>query len=206
VNKKRQVYMYWQLKAAVCLAFFAFLTVKCEAQLGTPPIIAVQPVGCTVPKGGTITLTATAVSLTPMNFSWNANGHHLSDSWVSNTVVPLVGTVSTLTIKNSSMGNSGSYAMTVSNAVGAVTSDTVTVSVLGTLTPLSLTVVSNAPGKGFGFQVAGPAGSNFVVEASSDLNSWAPLFTNNFPGGGGGTVSYTDRTNLPCRFYRARLQ
>jgi hypothetical protein len=98
--------------------------------------------------------------------------------------------------------------MTVSNAVGAVTSDTVMVSVVGTLTPLSLTVVSNAPGKGFAFQVVGPAGSNFVVEASSDLNNWAPLFTNNFPGGGGGTVSYTDRTvaGVPARFYRARLQ
>jgi hypothetical protein len=189
------------------LLFFGFWAAECEAQLGTPPIIAVQPVGCSVLKGGTITLSATAVSGTPMNFTWNANGHHLSDSWVSNTVVPLVGTVTTLTIKNSAVGNSGSYSMTVSNAVGAVTSDTVMVSVLGApVTPLSLTVVSNAPAKGFSFQVAGPAGSNFVVEASSDLNSWAPLFTNNFPGGGGGTVSYTDRTNLPCRFYRARLQ
>jgi hypothetical protein len=47
-----------------------------------------------------------------------------------------------------------------------------------------------------------------VVEASSDMNNWTPLFTNNFPGGGGGTVSYTDRTTagVPARFYRACLQ
>jgi hypothetical protein len=199
--------MYWQLKVAVLLAFFGFWVGKCDAQLGTPPIIAVQPVGCTVPKGGTITLTSTATSLTPMNFTWIVNGHQLSANWVSNTVVPLVGTVSTLTIKNASMGNTGSYTMTVSNAVGATTSINANVTVTGNATaPMMLSIVTNGPaGNGFGIQVSAPDGSNFVLEASSDFRNWQPLCTNK---GSSGTITYTDTdwTNYPARFYRTHYQ
>jgi len=206
MERKRQVSMYWHPKAIVCAVFFAFWTAKCEAQLGTPPIIAVQPLGCAVPKGGTICISCTTVSLTPMTFSWTLNGRHVSEQWVSNYVDVLVGTISTLVIKNASAGNNGSYSMTASNAVGSVTSDSVSVSVLGTIAPLTLSVTSNSPAIGFGFQVSGPEGSNFVVEASSDLNNWTPIFTNKAPPGG--TVSYTDpaAANYPSRFYRARFQ
>jgi len=208
MEKKRQVSTYWLPKVVCCAALFAFWAAKCDAQLGTPPTIAVQPVGITVPKGATITLSATAVSSTPMSFSWNANGHGLSGQWVSNYVDALVGTVTTLTIKNSSPGNSGSYFMTVSNAIGCVTSSVVSVTVLAPIAvaPLTLSVTSNSPAIGFGFQVSGPQGSNFVVEASSDLNNWTPIFTNKAPPAG--TMSYTDTdaTNYPSRFYRARFQ
>ena len=197
--------MYWLPKAIFCAAFFAFWTAKCEAQLGTPPIIAVQPVGISVPKGGTIVISATAVSPTPMTFSWNLNGHHLSDSWISNYVDVLTGTVTTLIIKNASAGNNGTYSMTVTNAVGSVTTSNVSVVVIGTVTPITLNVVSNSLANGFGLQLSGPQGSNFVIEASSDLNNWSPIYTNKAPQG---TISYTDTaaTNYPSRFYRARLQ
>ena len=58
---------------------------------------------------------------------------------------------------------------------------------------------------GFRIQLSGPAGATFVIEASTDLINWTPIFTN---AAAGGSVSYMDAaaTNLPCRFYRAKLQ
>lgn len=206
MNNKRQVSTYWLLKAAVCFVFFAFWAAKCEAQFGTPPIIAVQPLGGSVPKGGTISISVTAVSGTPMNFSWNLNGHHLPSPKVTNTVNLLVGTISTLTIQNASTADNGSYSATITNAVGSVTSINAMVTVLGTIAPLTLTVLSNSPAIGFSFQVSAPQGSNFVVEASTDMNNWVSIFTNKAPPSA--TVSYLDTaaTNYPTRFYRARLQ
>lgn len=205
MNKKRQVSKYWQLKAAVCSVFFAFWAAKCHAQLGTPPIIAVQPLGGSVPKGGTISISSTAISLTPMNFVWNINGHPVADPKVSNVVVPLVGTISTLTIKNASAADNGNFSLTISNAVGSVTSINAPVTVLGIVAPLTLSIASADRAIGCGLQLSGPQGSNYVIEASTDLVNWVPISTNAAPSG---SVSYmdTDATNHPVRFYRGRLQ
>lgn len=127
---------------------------------------------------------------------------------VLNIVVPLVGTVSTLTISNATPADAGSYTLTVSNAVGSVTSSNATLLVLGNVVPVTLDIVTSALGmtaKGFNVQLSGPSGSNYVIEASTDLQNWAPISTNAAPSG---KVSYTDTaaTNFPSRFYRARLQ
>lgn len=212
--QKRQVYTYWPLKAALCLWFFVFWAAKCDAQLGTPPIIAVPPVGISVQNGGTGSLTATAVSLTPMQFTWNCNGHPMPHAHVLNVVVPLVGTVSTLTISNATPADGGSYNLTVSNAVGSVTSSSATLIVLGNIVPATLNILTGGAGgtggsgmtsSGFNVQLSGPAGSNYVIEASTDLKNWVPISTNAAPSG---SVSYTDTaaTNFPSRYYRARLQ
>jgi uncharacterized repeat protein (TIGR03803 family) len=56
----------------------------------------------------------------------------------------------------------------------------------------------------FGFDLAGPAGSNIVIEASTNLRTWIPLQTNLF---GSGPLHFSDPqspANSP-RFYRAVL-
>jgi hypothetical protein len=56
----------------------------------------------------------------------------------------------------------------------------------------------------FGFNVTGPAGSNVVVQASTDLKTWIPLQTNLL---GGGPLYFSDpqsTTNIQ-RFYRVQL-
>lgn len=208
--EKRQVNTYWLLKAAVCLLFFAFWAAKCDAQLGTPPIIAVPPLGVSVQSGDTASLIATAVSLTPMQFTWNCNGHPMPHAHVAN-LVTLAGTVSTLTISNATPADAGSYTLTVSNAVGSVTSIPATLVVLGNIVPATLNILTGASGgtgmtpAGFNVQLSGPAGSNYVIEASTDFKNWVPISTNAAPSG---TVSYMDTaaTNFPSRFYRARFQ
>jgi Concanavalin A-like lectin/glucanases superfamily len=56
----------------------------------------------------------------------------------------------------------------------------------------------------FRFTVEGPAGSNAVVQASTDLQTWAPLATNSLSLG---SFTFTDvrATNYPVRYYRAKL-
>jgi hypothetical protein len=56
----------------------------------------------------------------------------------------------------------------------------------------------------FGFDVTGPAGSNVVIQASTDLQTWIPLQTNLL---GSGPLYFSDSqspTNVH-RFYRAKL-
>jgi len=58
---------------------------------------------------------------------------------------------------------------------------------------------------GFKIQLSGPAGSNYVIQASSDLKNWIPIATNAAPTG---SISYTDAAakNLALRYYRAKIQ
>ena len=56
----------------------------------------------------------------------------------------------------------------------------------------------------FGFDVSGPSGSNVVIQASTDLQTWIPLQTNLL---GSGPLYFSDpqsTTNVQ-RFYRAQL-
>jgi hypothetical protein len=57
----------------------------------------------------------------------------------------------------------------------------------------------------FGFDVSGPAGSNVVIQASSNLQTWIPLQTNLV---GNGLLYYFSDPHSPAnqqRFYRAQL-
>ena len=59
--------------------------------------------------------------------------------------------------------------------------------------------------KQFLMTLTGPAGSNAVVSASTNLQTWIPLQTNSL---GSGTLIFTDKlaTNYLRRFYRANLK
>jgi hypothetical protein len=74
--------------------------------------------------------------------------------------------------------------------------------------PAALAVMSSsgagAPGftgNQFGFGINGPAASTFVVEASTNLQTWLPLSTNTF---GVGLFQFVDPASVtnPIRFYR----
>jgi hypothetical protein len=56
----------------------------------------------------------------------------------------------------------------------------------------------------FGFNLGGGAGQTIVVDGSSDLVNWTPLFTNSVTGN---LLFFSDpaSANLKWRFYRARL-
>jgi len=199
------------LKAAVYLAFFGILTANSRAGLLFPPNIAVQPLGLAVQNGGTAILTATATSLTSMKITWLFNGEPIQNPQVLNVVVPLVGTVSTLTVPHVSAANAGAYSMQVTNGGGMVTShDAVLIVVADTVSNVLSTVnlVTSQCGMtngGFRLNLLKPATSNCVIEASTDFRNWTPIHTNST---GSTNISFLDTaaTNLTLRYYRARLQ
>lgn len=59
-------------------------------------------------------------------------------------------------------------------------------------------------GSQFGFNLAGPAGREVVIDASDDLLNWLPIVTNTF---GAGALPFSDPQSGVCsnRFYRARV-
>ena len=93
----------------------------------------------------------------------------------------------------------GLYTMAISNGFTGVVS-----------APAALAVMSSsgegAPGftsNQFGFGISGPAASSFVVEASTNLQTWQPLGTNIF---GAELFQFVDPGSItnPIRFYRTR--
>ena len=75
-------------------------------------------------------------------------------------------------------------------------------------TPLKFITTNSAFGftnSQFILSLSGPLGSNTVISASTDFQTWIPLVTNPLTGG---TLNFTDTvaTNFINRFYRANLQ
>jgi hyaluronate lyase len=75
-----------------------------------------------------------------------------------------------------------------------------------TVNPVSPPVVSQTSfaGQQLSFQVGGPSGFNYSIEASTNLSTWTTLYTTNSPAL---PFNWTDSavTNFPRRFYRIQL-
>jgi len=207
-------------KAALCLVFIGLLATHAQAQLGGPPIVAVQPavlsVGGIVTNGGIAVINATVTSSTALTIAWYCNGKPVpaGKCAIANVAVPLVGTVSTLTITGVSPTNAGAYMLRATNWTGSAVSSNATLLVQNLASTVVTTVtnvvsfVSTQTGmtdSGFRLQLTGPGGSNVVVQASTDLVHWTSIATNNIPGDG--NYSYTDSTakTRPGRYYRVYL-
>jgi hypothetical protein len=93
------------------------------------PVIATQPLGQHACTGGLISLSVTANYAA--SYQWNLNGSPIAGA-----------TSSTLNISSAASGNAGNYTVTVTNAIGSVTSSIATVAVGSTITsnPTSLSL------------------------------------------------------------------
>jgi hypothetical protein len=87
--------------------------------------------------------------------------------------------------------------LVATNAVGAVTSEVATLYVADPLRFVS----NSVSGGNFSFRLVGRATSNFVIETSSRLSSWAPLSTIPAPSG---IVDGSLPVNA-TRYFRGRL-
>ncbi len=90
---------------------------KCKAP--QPPAVTVSPSSQSVAVGANATFTANATGTPPLSYQWLFGGSPISGA-----------TGATLTINNAQSTNAGSYSVTVSNSVTAVTSTTATLNVL----------------------------------------------------------------------------
>jgi len=190
--------------AAICLFCFGIGVSRSYAQLGGPPQMTVQPVGVSVLNGGSATLIAGAASLTPMTYQWyKSNGNGKGQQKVGNQGTPFLGlmicTVSNITY-------SGNYWVVVKNTSGSVqSSNAFVVVVLPTVTNILNVTSSGLSAGGFNLHLSGPAGSNYVIYASSNMVNWTPISTNPSPSG---TVDFTDAdaTNHAFRYYRGLIR
>jgi hypothetical protein len=97
--------------------------------------------------------------------------------------------------------------LTVSNAPGAGNNKICFIEITSLAQPLlpALLAPQLLPDGSLSFLVQGSDGVNYVVEASTNLTVWVPVFTNTTVGS---VFPFIDPspTNQPMRFYRGRLQ
>jgi len=109
----------------------------------------------------------------------------------------------TLVLNDVGLGNTGAYDVVVSSPYGSVTSSVVSLTV-------TLPVVLSAPQltgskTNFTFVLSGPAGSNYVLQVSTNLLNWSPVGTSTIPVSGSITLSNAI-SGYNRLFYRAYLQ
>jgi hypothetical protein len=112
-------------------------------------------------------------------------------------------TVAALAVSGSTLFAGGDFTIAGTNASGYAA--------LANLAgaPVSVAIITTNAAFGFtggvfGFDVSGPSGSNVVIQASTDLQTWMPLQTNLL---GSGLLYFSDAQSPANvkRFYRARL-
>ena len=106
-------------KTVVLLGLLGILARPVSAQVGLPPIIAVQPLDTVVLNGGSGTLLVVATSLTGMSYKWYKDG----------TLIPGA-TAASYTLANVDATDEGGYHVEVRNTSGTTVSRTARVTVL----------------------------------------------------------------------------
>ncbi len=121
----------------------------------TAPTITSQPSSVSVTSGGSVTFSVVATGA-PLNYQWALGGAAISGA-----------TSSSLTISNAQMANAGSYTVVVSNSAGSVTSNSATLTLLGS----SLPGETATTGHNVSFTATGATGSvQWQVSTDSGAN------------------------------------
>ncbi len=160
-------------------------------QLDLPPDFITGPANQTTTSGGNVTFSCQPFGTAPFAYQWLSNS------------IPIVGaTNSSFTESNVLLlATTAQFQVVVTNNWGSITSGVARVSLV---VPLSF-VMTHEINHAFRTSITGPIGSNVVVSASTNFQSWTPLVTNQLSGG---LLNFTDTLapNFPRRFYRANLK
>ncbi len=157
------------------------------------PQISIQPTNQSVVLGGSASFSVSAAGSAPLVYQWQFDGANLTAA-----------ANATLVLNPVAAANAGTYDVVITNAYGSVTSAAPTLSVLGV--PVSFVTSSGAIQYSHGqfhLTLSGLTGQGSVlIEASTDLTHWTPIFTNppTF-----GTIQFVDpaTANFRYRYYRA---
>jgi hypothetical protein len=156
------------------------------------PVISVQPSQVIVPTNSDATFTVTAVGAPPLTYQWRFNNSNLAGQ-----------TTTALLLHNVQPANAGSYAVVVTNPVGAVTSSPALLKLIAG--PLSITTPTAVSNK-LNLLFLSQTGFTYVVEYKTNLSSpaWTLLLSTN--GTGNPVLIQDSTTNSSSRFYRVRVQ
>ncbi len=152
------------------------------------PVITQAPRNLVVWQGATAVFSVIATAQhSAVTYQWQKNGIAISNA---NT--------STLTIQNVQPNATGVYTVILGNALGAVTTPAAALSVV--IPRVDSPAITQ--GK-MSFQILGSPGSQVIIEASEDLQTWAQILTTNLSSGTNIIIDSTG-LNFPQRFYRFR--
>jgi uncharacterized repeat protein (TIGR01451 family) len=131
---------------------------------------------------GTVSSFGSALTWTLGNLAVNAGG-----KLTLNFAAPVAGTYANIPLVNSTTYDPNQDDNTAATAI-----------TVGVVSPPVFSVTNNAGGQ-FTFNLSGAPGSSVIIQASTNLVNWVPIYTNVSP------FSFTDSnsTNYPYRFYRA---
>lgn len=162
------------------------VTVADLAKLAALPRFSKQLDGTTVLTGKPVSLKVGVIGKAPFKYQWKLNGKNIPGA-----------TAPTLSIKSAQKSNAGVYSVTVANSAGVTNSFPAALKVVPSPAPSMSAPITT--GETFSFEVAGVTGYSYVVEASSDLQTWTAVQTNIAP------FTFTDAkaASLGQRFYRS---
>jgi hypothetical protein len=157
-----------------------------------PPSIVAQPQSQMLPPGYHVTFTIVAAGSDPLRYQWLANGANI-----------LSATNTSFSLLSVSTNDAGGYRVIVTNSAGSITSAVAVLEVRELLRFQASGGVMGIVDGAFHMRLVGMSQTNSVlIEASTNLATWTPLYTNTIPTT---LINYSDpiTTNQTRRFYRA---
>jgi len=152
------------------------------------PLIVTEPVSLTLIQGQAANFSVGVNGQTPFSYQWQKNGTNVQGA-----------TNSILSFGSLQMADAGVYDVIVQNPVGIETSSNATLSVYATA---AATMSATATPGGLSIALTGVPSYVYVIQASTNLMTWAPILTNNSPF----VFTDTNITLLPRLFYRGIYQ
>ncbi len=153
----------------------------------TAPQVTVPPTGITANVGSSAAFNVTAVGTPPLSYQWLLNSATASGA-----------TNAALSLSNLQPGQAGSYAVVVSSLAGSITSSNAILQLIN----LQFARSTLLPDGTIQLNLNGAPGSNYLLEATTDLLApWTPVTALS---NAGGLFYYIDTTatNQPQRFFR----
>lgn len=164
---------------------------------GCPPQITAQPASQAVVSGANVVLNPAVTGAWPFTYQWQKNGTNVVEGG------NLAGSTNrTLTLAKVSLADAGTYSVSISNALGSVTSAGAHLTVV--FPPVFLSAVKSDCTLTLKWSAA--AGQRYRLQYKADLAATNWTYLGNFISATGGVVSAADNlcTNAQ-RFYRVVL-
>jgi hypothetical protein len=163
-------------------------TVKLSYSVGALPSITSQPLSRTAALGKTATLNVGAIASPAARYQWTFNGVKIPN-----------GTNASLILNGITETNFGAYRVCVTNAIGGIWSAQADLLPEAPLQFTGRRMIES----GFRLSIYGPAGTNYVIDSSTNLADWRPIHTNTTQTG---LFDFVDPAALTgnCAFYRVR--
>jgi uncharacterized repeat protein (TIGR03803 family) len=162
------------------------------------PQITSQPAGHTTYAGANVVLGVAVSGAPTLSYQWQLNATNINDGGnVAGSATRV------LALTNVTASNDGTYSVTITNALGSVTSTGATLTVLPFAQPSFTTVARNKNGR-IAFTWSAVSGLTYQLQSSPDLLNWTNL--NSPVTATASTVSASDATvGRPQHYYRVVL-